>query len=646
MNRKPESSDQRAFRALLSRARAAIAADLAGRVSPEALPAAIQGEIIALLLEAAGHEAPGPGMISGDLHDKLAARLGKMEPPWDFLGAAHLNYLSSSIMLTDGKPRVVRNASRKSTGSYYTPRNIVERIVAGTLAAKLSECVDVREASRLRILDMACGSGVFIIEAGMTLVRFYLERGLPKSEAANIAAAQVIGADLSPDAIDVARMAFGVADLPEPKLFAADALLDDRFRWQEALPEIFADGGFDVIVGNPPYGAVARLDAATKRALANAYDAYAGHGDLHYCFFERGLKLLKPGGLLGLLSSAYFLQASHAQKLRALLSKQSQIQTIIDCSGEELFTDAMIHCVVTIVRKTPPAPAGTLRFDPPDGEPFDFPQEGLSGAPWVIISDSEQQWRAKLEKDSVPLGEFCDIVQGPESGLNKAFVVAADYAREARLEDELLRPLIKNSDIGRYAISHRDDLLIYVPRGTQIERHPAIMKHLENYRDKLEAREVCRNTSAPWFAFHRPRKASQMSAALKIVCPYRAPAGRFAVDGRRALNDGGDVRMIFPKPDARVDLYFLTAILNSRMMQRYFSRIGRRKGAMLEHFKDSLKILPIRMIPSDHPVYSTLADLARLQHDSFSEQRDYLTERIVLDLYELRASAAAPGMLF
>lgn len=634
------------MRAFLAKARAAVAADLAARVSPDALPAAAQNEIIALLLEASGHEAPGPGMISGTLHHKLAASLGNVELPWDFLGSAHLDYLSSSIILADGKPRVVRNASRKSSGSYYTPKRIVERIVAGTLTVKLSECAGVRDASRLRILDMACGSGVFLLEAAKLLVRFYLEHGLQEGEAANIAAAQVFGADISPDAVDVARLAFRIADLPEPKLFVADALLDSRFRWHDALPEIFADGGFDVIVGNPPYGAAARLDAATKRALASACGVYAGHGDLHYCFFERGLKLLKPGGLLGLLSSAYFLQASHAQKLRTLLSKESQIQTIIDCSGEELFPDAMIHCVVTIARKTPPAPDSTLRFDPPDGEPFDFPQGDLSGAPWVIISDSEQQWRRKLEKDSVPLGEFCDIVQGPESGLNKAFVVAADYVREAGLEDELLRPLIKNSDIGRYTISYRDELLIYVPRGTQIERCPAIMKHLENYRDKLEAREVCRNTSAPWFAFHRPRKAPQMNAALKIVCPYRAPGSRFAVDTRRALNDGGDVRMIFPKPGVHVDLYFLAAILNSRMMQRYFSCIARRKGAMLEHFKDSLKILPIRMIPPDHPVYSTLADLARLQHDSFSEQRDYLAERIVLDLYELRASAAAPGMLF
>jgi adenine-specific DNA-methyltransferase len=264
----------------------------------------------------------------------------------------------------------------------------------------------------------------------------------------------------------------------------------------------------------------------------------------------------------------------------------------------------------------------------------------------VVISDSERRWRAKLERDAVPLGTFCEIVQGPESGLNEAFAVSAEYAREAGLEQELLRPLIKNSDIDRYAVAYRDSLMIYIPRGTRIERHPAAMRHLEKYRDRLAAREVCRTSPAPWFAFHRPRSALLMNAPRKIVCPYRAPGNRFAVDERGALNDGGDVRMIFPKRHASISLYFLAAVLNSHVRGRYFSHMGRRKGTMLEFFKDSLKMLPIRIIPSDHPVYSTLADLAALQHEQFSQQRDYLVERIVLDLYELKAAAAAPGMLF
>ena len=646
MNRQAPNPDRRVFRAFVAAARAAIASDLAACVAPERLASTVQAEILGLLLARAGGQPPRPGIISGTLREELKARLREIELPYDFIGAAHLDYLSSTIVLSGNKPRIARNSSRKQSGSYYTPRSIVERVVSETLGRTLAEATAIREAARLRILDMACGSGVFLLEAARLLRRFYAEHDVGKEDAANIAAVQVFGADVSAEAVEVAKLAFQLEGLPEPRIFAADALHDGRFRWHDALPEVFEAGGFDVIVGNPPYGAVSRLDAETKRRLASAYGAYAGHGDLHYCFFERGLGLLKPGGLLGLLTSAYFMQASHAAKLRELLSKNSRIEAIIDCSDDDLFPDAAIHCAVTVLRKEQPLPGGALRFEPGAGPAFDFPQNQLSRAPWVIVSESERRWRAKIEKDAVPLGEICEIVQGPETGLNEAFVVTAEYAREMGLEQRLLRPLIKNSDIGRYAISCRDDLMIYIPRGTPIERCPAVTRHLEKYRRKLEAREVCRSNSAPWFALHRPRKATLMSAPRKIVCPYRAPGSRFAVDERRALNDGGDVRMIFPKAQSNIDLFFLVALLNSRTMQRYFSQIGRRKGMMLEYFKDSLKTLPMRIAPREHPVHSALAELAALQHREFSEQRDYLIERIILDLYELKASAAAPGMLF
>jgi adenine-specific DNA-methyltransferase len=137
-----------------------------------------------------------------------------------------------------------------------------------------------------------------------------------------------------------------------------------------------------------------------------------------------------------------------------------------------------------------------------------------------------------------------------------------------------------------------------------------------------------------------------MNADSKIVAPYRAPGNRFAVDERRALNDGGDVRMIFAGRETPIDLYFLTAVLNSKMMERYFRHIGRRKGEMLEYFKDSLKVLPIRTISPSHPIHSSIAELSRQQHEHFSEQKDYLVERMILDLYELKATATAPGMLF
>ena len=639
MRSNPSNLDQRIFRSFLSSARTAIAAELNPRVPADQLSIGAQKEIIALLAARAGHIMPYGSLLSDALHEQLAGRLAQMELPYDFLGQAHLDYLSSTIDRSGDRPRIRRNASRKKSGAYYTPDSVVKRIVAETLGRKLAEAANVRQASELRVLDLACGSGAFLREAARLFVQFYAAHGIERAEALSLAAAQVLGAEVSPEAAEIARLSFRVEKLGEPRIIVADSLELD---WQR----LAGAGNFDVIVGNPPYNAATGLAADTKRYLQNTFESYAGHGDLHYCFFEQALKLLKPGGLLGLLSSAYFMQASHAAGLRKFIIDNATIDRLIDCSHQDLFPGVMIHCMITVLRRDHPQPGWLAAFEPAGEAGFEFRQDELSAAPWIIISNEERRWRQRVESNAVPLGEFCSIVQGPESGLNQAFVVAASYAEEHGLEPEVLRPLIKNSDIGRYAISRRDDLLIYIRRSVQPEQFPAALKHLQQYRKRLQAREICRKEGMPWYALHRPRDSAQMDTPCKIVCPYRAAGNRFAVDERRALNDGGDIRMIFATPDANVDLYFIAALLNSRMMERYFTRVGRKKGKLMEYFKDSLKGLPIRLVPANHPLYTTLGELSRLQHGSFSEQRDYLIERMILDLYELKASATVPGRLF
>ena len=643
VNSEPPRLDRRIFRAFLASARAAIAAELAtrkpGAASAADLARKVQRELLDLLAARAGRPQPRTSALGEQLRTSLAARLAAMELPFDFLGTAHLDYVSSTISLAGGRPQVARNVSRKASGAYYTPEHIARRIVAETLEPRLARAQSLSEAAALRIADVACGSGVFLLEAARALRRFYTGLGLAADEATAIAAGQLTGADLSPEAIDVARLAFDVARAGEPRLVVADSLsLGHPHGDTQPTHDPLAPGTFDIVIGNPPYNAISRLDASARRRLGNDFEVFAGHGDLHYCFFERGLQLLKPGGLLGLLSSAYYLQASHALKLRRMLAARTEIARIIDCSAADLFPDAMIHCVITILRKSAPGAGSALVYEPASGPPFEFPQRELSGAPWVIVNDAERQWRTRIESNSVPLGEICRILQGPESGLNEAFSLPAAAARSAGIEPALLRQLIKNSDIGRYAIAYSDQVMLYVPRGTPMEDFPAALRHLERFRRKLEAREVCRTTGAPWYELHRPREAAALNAPGKIVCPYRAEGNRFAIDTRRALNDGGDVRMILPGPYGRADLHFIAALLNSRMMERYFRQIGRPKGKLLEYFKDSLARLPVRLPGPGHPLAAALGDLSRRQHERFSEQIDYLVERMVLDLYEMKSS--------
>lgn len=161
--------------------------------------------------------------------------------------------------------------------------------------------------------------------------------------------------------------------------------------------------------------------------------------------------------------------------------------------------------------------------------------------------------------------------------------------------------MIKNSDIQRYHINWKGKYLIYTTDETKIEEYPSMKDYLGRFYEKLIKRAEVRDKLYSWYRLQRPRRQKLFDAPEKIVVPYRAPENRFAYDDQQFFNDGGDIRVIVPKPECPVNIKYILGCLNSKLLNFFYSFIGRPKGEVLEYFVEPLQKLPIHKIEFLNP---------------------------------------------
>lgn len=322
----------------------------------------------------------------------------------EILGSAYEQFLGKQITLSksgratiEEKPEV-----RKAGGVYYTPQYIVDYIAKNTIG-KLVENKTPKEISKIKIADPACGSGSFLIGAYQYLLDwhkdFYTQNGkqskgnkdnpltpngeLTTAEKKRILLNNIYGVDLDSNAVEVTKLSLLLKCMEgetketieaQTKLFhdrilptldnnikSGNSLIDldyydneldfgeekkvKPFSWQKAFPEVFKNGGFDCIVGNPPYVQPIVLDKGSQSYLANVFTA---NTDLYSMFIEQSLKLLKSGNDLGFIVPSLFLKGVRYQSLRNVINAYCK-NVIINEQGDKVFENVkMPTCVILL----------------------------------------------------------------------------------------------------------------------------------------------------------------------------------------------------------------------------------------------------------------------------------------------------------
>lgn len=385
------------------------------------------------------------------------------------------------------------------------------------------------------------------------------------------------------------------------------------FDWEKE----FAFGGFDCVIGNPPYVNINTMPEYHEYFSKEYSEIHTGYNDLMYYFLYRGISLLNKDGYFGVITSNYFMGNEYAKKLRVFLN--DKMTSIIDFHEALIFENANVHTTL-IFAKTNPSEniIDFFRYIKPKApseiildscyKKIQLNRSDLSDI-WLVANTEDSEIITKLKKNCTYLGEITEIAKGAETGKNGIFSVPKEIIKKYKIEKELVRQCIKNSHIQRYEINTEDLWLIYCDNSFSKKKYPNAYSYLEQFKKELLDRRGPKNGEYEWWRLHRPSEKRIHDAKEKLVVPYRATSNRFAYDNKQFFNDGGDIRALIVKEGSPFNIKYLLALLNSKLLDWYFGFIGKAKGNTREYFNKPLAEIPIKNAsPEQQEHLASLAD--------------------------------------
>ena len=268
---------------------------------------------------------------------------------------------------------------------------------------------------------------------------------------------------------------------------------------------MFGHGGFDVVIGNPPYVRHEKIKDQ-KPELLKAYgkNFFSGTADLYVYFFKRGLDILNKNGILSYICSNKYFRSGYGLNLRQHLLEKTRVRQIIDFGDAPVFT-AIAYPSILVTQNQKPSLSDTMRVlswnqtddinnfrEIVETQSFAMPQNSLKPDSWRIEQDNVLQLLEKIKAAGTPLGEYVGgrFYYGIKTGFNEAFVVDKatrdDLIKQHASSAEVLKPFLRGRDVKRWKIENPELWLIFTRRGIDIKKYPAIKKHLEQFRTQLE----------------------------------------------------------------------------------------------------------------------------------------------------------------
>jgi len=354
--------------------------------------------------------------------------------------------------------------------------------------------------------------------------------------------------------------------------------------------------GFDIVIGNPPYVRQEQIKEL-KPSLKKHYDCYSGTADLYVYFYERGIQLLKAGGVFSFITSNKWFRSGYGEKLREWLRKNTQVRRLVDFGDAEIF-DAIAYPCIVILSKGTPREATELRamnwradWKAEDAgkhlasDTFAMPQKDLSPEAWRLEVSSKLKLLERIRASGVSLGVHVKgrLYRGILTGLNDAFVVPREKRDQLIAEDassaEVLKPFLRGRDVKRWRVEFEDQYLLYIPwhfplhddvsiagPSARAERefskqYPAVFAHLKAHKADLSARNKAETgVRYEWYALQRwGAEYWHEFEQPKIVVPAITDAVNYAPDGRGYYSNDKTSILI---PDS---VPYTLAILNSQI---------------------------------------------------------------------------------
>ncbi len=451
-----------------------------------------------------------------------------------------------------------------------------------------------------------------------------------------------------------------------------DEILSNNFQSKELFlyklwfGEVMQDGGFDVVIGNPPYIRQEKIKDLKPKLQIEGYKSYNGTADIYIYFFEQGHRLLKEGGNLSYITSNKYTRAKYGKELRDFVLKNTDILEYIDFNGVKVFESATVDTSILSFRKfastssmTTTSSATFLYCDVKSdykGEDlsdycqkngFLYAQNDLTLDSFSFANPAELKIKKKIEAIGTPLKEWdIKINYGIKTGFNEAFIISQEKRDELIAKDaksaEIIKPILRGRDIKRYGYEWANLWIIVVKYGFNVEldKYPAILEHLMQYEEQLKNRGQCRYSRGGvgqgqhhWLELDNNPKDSylQQFKEEKIVYPVIANnESIFTYDGNGFYHNDKIFHI-----SANKETKYLTALLNSKVAFWMIKRMCASLGAGFEQRKIFIELLPIPKIPQEAQKPFEIVVDKIMELKAKSEETKELENQIDRKVYEL-----------
>ena len=662
-----------------------------------------------------------PVEILGNIYEQFLGKIIKFR-----------NVKGGHTALIEEKPEV-----KKAGGVYYTPQYIVRYIVENTLGVKIKgQSPDA--IAQLKVVDPACGSGSFLVEAYQQLLNYHLDyyssekqrkQALKNSriyetgknvykltieEKQRILLNNIYGVDIDGQAVEVTKLSlylkllenegsetkgkgqlFNFSDiklLPSldsnikcgNSLVGSDyynekdvSLFDDEamrkintFDWDKEFPEVFAQGGFDCVIGNPPY-----VKEYTNRDCfegLRSHPCYQGKMDLWYFFGYQGIVFLKDDGLIGFIAPNNWITNAGASIFRNFILNNARILQYVDFGNYKVFENASIQTMIYIMQKTKDAGNYAVPYSRLDNEHpavsdvIDFLTNDNKGVNTHFIARIEKAQCVDnyilflnpkiaevlhkikaagttfFEKDEISTGidvhqDFCNEKSAATLG-NTALqgagifnITTEEYEALQLLPEEktLVKPFYTSSELRRYFGNAKNTVWV-IYTDSQFKNKAAMKPypHLKAHLDRFA--KVITSDNKP-YGLHRARD-EQFFKGEKIVSLRKTAEPCFTyTDFDCYVSQSYNVIKTI-----RFNLKFLTALLNSNVIKFWLRHKGKMQGDNFQVDKEPLLAIPLVLVSAEEqaPLIS-LADQmletqGRLQQAPSDEDKNILEKRVAI----------------
>ena len=585
--------------------------------------------------------APDELLDSVSIDDEILLKHSKKLSVYDFESDVSVNILGHIFEHSLSEIEDIQNeiagieadiSKRKEDGIYYTPRYVTKYIVENTLGKLCDEKKILLEINEkiyapaikrtkerlnaldnyrewllnLTICDPACGSGAFLNQALNFLIdehkyidelsASYNKDTIALSDVKNsILENNLFGVDVNEESVEIAKLSLWLRTAERGRKLTSlnnnikcgDSLIDDAelvgkkaFVWEKEFPEVFLNGGFDIIIGNPPYVSNWTLSKSNREMVnwlsENYKNDLTGHWDLFVCFISISIKFLKPGGYNSFILPTSFLKEKYGKNVRDRIIKNQTLIEILDFGEDIIFENVARQTFIYNIKKTPPDnnkvkiknginDNGTLIAQ-------DFFSQLKNSVFKTTVSEKDILVYNKIKLNSIKLGELTCVNVGVVAHSKSGSPIS--FKKDDVIHNEYkpgYKKYITGPKLSRYSLVYENEYLDYDANKEYFHR-PKFSLLFDS--EKIILRRTSGNNNSI-IAYYDNEKYYTNDSIMHLirwndnVLNYQKPDKRWNID----LTSEYNLKYILSQVCSKINTYYFSKFLSTDTLQGAYSSI-------------------------------------------------------------------------